>query len=118
MSALRTRRKRRSLATDRGAVEAISREYDDNRLRVDEPLENILPGQDLAHGWADVGYRDESDIEPAVEFADADLAGDDISVPVIPKQANEFMCSRCFLIHHTSRLASSKGDQLICTDCA
>jgi hypothetical protein len=39
-------------------------------------------------------------------------------VRVIPKQADEFTCSSCFLVHHRSRLASEKDGRMICTDCA
>jgi Domain of unknown function (DUF4193) len=41
-----------------------------------------------------------------------------LSVRVIPKQADEFTCSSCFLVHHRSRLASEKNGVMICTDCA
>lgn len=95
----------------------MSPEYDDSRLRLEMPLEEILPGHDPTRGWMDVDDADESDIEQAVMPTDAGLADDDTSVPVIPKRANEFTCSRCFLIHHTSRLAVSNGEQLICADC-
>jgi hypothetical protein len=37
---------------------------------------------------------------------------------VLPKQEDEFTCSRCFLVQHRSRLAATKGDQLYCRDCA
>lgn len=37
----------------------------------------------------------------------ADLIADDITVPIIPKRADEFACSNCFLIQHISRLATS-----------
>ena len=37
---------------------------------------------------------------------------------VLPKQEDEFTCSRCFLVQHRSRLAATRGDQLYCRDCA
>jgi hypothetical protein len=37
---------------------------------------------------------------------------------VLPKQADEFTCASCFLVHHRSRLAESNGSQYICRDCA
>jgi hypothetical protein len=37
---------------------------------------------------------------------------------VLPRQADEFTCSRCFLVHHRSQLASDAGGQLICKECA
>ncbi len=118
MSAVRTRRQPRSLASDRKATPATSSEYDNHRLRVEEPLEEMLPGRDLVVNWADIDEADESDLERVVELANAYVVGEGVFVPVTPKRADEFMCSSCFLIHHMSRLASSKDGQRICTDCA
>jgi enoyl-CoA hydratase/carnithine racemase len=50
--------------------------------------------------------------------AGADLSGEELSVRVVPKQADEFTCSSCFLVHHRSRLAKEKNGEMICTDCA
>ena len=118
MSALRARRQPQSPASDRRALRATSSEYDDTRLRVEEPLEGMLPGHDLGSRWADIDGADGSDMECAAALADADVVGEDITMPVIPKRADEFTCSHCFLIHHVSRLANSKDRQLVCTDCA
>jgi hypothetical protein len=35
---------------------------------------------------------------------------------VLPRQADEFTCKSCFLVHHRSQLANEK--KMICTDCA
>lgn len=61
---------------------------------------------------------DESDTDDAFELPGADLSGEELSVRVIPKQADEFTCSSCFLVYHRSRLASQKDDILLCADCA
>jgi Domain of unknown function (DUF4193) len=61
---------------------------------------------------------DESDSAENFELPGADLSGEELSVRVIPKQADEFTCSSCFLVHHRSRLASEKSGVMICTDCA
>ena len=37
---------------------------------------------------------------------------------VLPKQADEFTCSSCFLVHHRSQLAHEKNGQPVCTECA
>ncbi len=37
---------------------------------------------------------------------------------VLPRQADEFTCSRCFLVHHRSQLASEKSGVLVCRECA
>ena len=62
--------------------------------------------------------HDESDSAENFELPGADLSGEELSVRVIPKQADEFTCSSCFLVHHRSRLASEKNGVMICTDCA
>jgi len=46
------------------------------------------------------------------------LSGEELTVKVLPKQADEFTCARCFLVHHRSRLAEQQGNELICRDCA
>jgi hypothetical protein len=61
---------------------------------------------------------DESESAESFELPGADLSGEELSVRVIPKQADEFTCSSCFLVHHRSRLASEKNGVMICTDCA
>ena len=61
---------------------------------------------------------DESDTAESFELPGADLSGEELSVRVIPKQADEFTCSSCFLVQHRSRLASEKNGVMICTDCA
>jgi hypothetical protein len=37
---------------------------------------------------------------------------------VLPRQADEFTCTNCFLVHHRSQLAYEKNGQMICTECA
>ena len=61
---------------------------------------------------------DESESAENFELPGADLSGEELSVRVIPKQADEFTCSSCFLVQHRSRLASEKNGVMICTDCA
>ena len=40
------------------------------------------------------------------------------SVRVLPRQADEFTCGRCFLVHHRSQLAEERNGQPICRECA
>ncbi len=61
---------------------------------------------------------DEAETAESFELPGADLSGEELSVRVIPKQADEFTCSSCFLVHHRSRLASDANGQLVCMDCA
>ena len=46
------------------------------------------------------------------------LSGEELTVKVLPKQADEITCSKCFLVHHRSRLAEEHNGQFICRDCA
>src|ERR1044072_1840047 len=52
------------------------------------------------------------------ELPGADLSGEELTFKVLPKQADEFTCSKCFLVHHRSRLAEDNGGVYICRDCA
>jgi len=61
---------------------------------------------------------DEGDAAESVEVPDIDLSGEELTMPVVPKKADEFTCSSCFLVQHRSRIASGSGDRAICVDCA
>ena len=61
---------------------------------------------------------DETEQAEGFELPGADLSGEEMSVRVIPRQADEFTCSRCFLVHHRSQLAKEVNGQMVCTECA
>src|SRR4029450_307843 len=52
------------------------------------------------------------------ELPGGDLADEELTVKVLPMQADEFRCSRCFLVHHRSQLAVERNGELICRGCA
>jgi hypothetical protein len=62
--------------------------------------------------------EDETDAAEGFELPGADLSNEELSVRVLPRQADEFTCSSCFLVHHRSQLATEKNGQLICKECA
>jgi hypothetical protein len=68
---------------------------------------------DAATGLADL---DESDNEP-LDLPGADLSGEELSVQVTPRQADEFTCTNCFLVHHHNQLAKRKRGVMLCIDC-
>ena len=70
---------------------------------------------DAQSGSVDV---DETDVADSFELPGADLADEELTVRVLPMQADEFRCSRCFLVHHRSQLAYERNGELICTECA
>jgi hypothetical protein len=61
---------------------------------------------------------DETESAESFELPGADLSGEELSVRVVPKQADEFTCSSCFLVHHRSRLARERNGEFLCTDSA
>jgi hypothetical protein len=63
---------------------------------------------------------DEDEIEAAegFELPGADLSNEELSVRVLPRQADEFTCASCFLVHHRSQLAMERNGQPICKECA
>ena len=61
---------------------------------------------------------DEAEAAEGFELPGADLSGEELIVRVLPKQADEFTCSSCFLVHHRSRLAEQRNGRMVCRDCA
>ncbi len=61
---------------------------------------------------------DEADLAESLELPGADLSGEELTVRVLPMQEDEFRCASCFLVHHRSQLAETRGGQPICRDCA
>ena len=99
------------MATDYDAP----RKTDDDDLGEDSLEELKARRGDKASSSVDV---DETEQAEGFELPGADLSGEELSVRVIPKQADEFTCSRCFLVHHRSQLAKEVGGQPVCSECA
>lgn len=62
--------------------------------------------------------EDETEAAEGFELPGADLSGEELAVRVLPRQADEFTCSQCFLVHHRSQLAYEEGGMPVCTECA
>ncbi|OBK77594.1 DUF4193 domain-containing protein [Mycobacterium sp. 1164985.4] len=99
------------MATDYDAPRV--KETDDS---VDESLEAIAARR---REKVDVAVLDvdDGDAVDSIVLPDMDLSGEELTVRVLPKQADEFTCSSCFLVQHHSRLALQSGDKTICADC-
>jgi hypothetical protein len=61
---------------------------------------------------------DEAEEAEAFELPGADLSGEELTVSVVPMQADEFRCSRCFLVHHRSQRVIAAHGQDICRECS
>lgn len=96
----------------------MSTDYDTPRATdPDELAEDSL--EELAgrgRGEAAAVDVDETDAD-SFELPGADLSDEELTVRVIPKQADEFTCSVCFLVHHRSQLARIQANEMICTEC-
>lgn len=102
-------------------VDEMATDYDaPRRTESDEVSEDSLEELKARRNEAQsaVVDIDETDTAESFELPGADLSGEELSVRVVPKQADEFTCSSCFLVHHRSRLASDANGQLVCMDCA
>jgi Domain of unknown function (DUF4193) len=61
--------------------------------------------------------EDEAEAADSYELPGADLSGEELTVRVLPAQADEFTCASCFLVRHRSQVAKEKDGLLYCTDC-
>ncbi|MDO5626758.1 MAG: DUF4193 domain-containing protein [Mobilicoccus sp.] len=99
------------MATDYDAP----RKTDDDELGEDSIEELKSRRVDKSASSVDV---DEAEQAESFELPGADLSGEEYSVRVVPKQADEFTCGRCFLVHHRSQLAGESGGLPICKECS
>ncbi len=99
----------------------MATDYDaPRRSEVDELGEDSLEELKARRVDKTAGAVDEDEIEAAegFELPGADLSNEELSVRVLPRQADEFTCSSCFLVHHRSRLAGERNGRPVCRDCA
>lgn len=82
----------------------------------EESLEELKARRiDAQSGQVDV---DEAEAAETLELPGADLSGEELSVRVVPRQVDEFACTRCFLVHHITQLAQGDGSSAVCKECA
>ncbi|MGF1427487.1 DUF4193 domain-containing protein [Kitasatospora sp. LaBMicrA B282] len=99
----------------------MATDYDTPRKTDDDINEDSIEElkarrSDKAAPSTDVDYDDGSG--ESLELPGADLSNEELSVRVLPRQADEFTCMSCFLVHHRSQLAGEKDGQPYCRDCA
>jgi len=99
------------MATDYDAP----RKTEDDALAEDSIEELKARRIDKAASTVDI---DETELAENLELPGADLSDESLSVRVLPKQADEFTCGNCFLVHHRSQLAGERNGSPICRECA
>jgi len=107
-SALHVQREHNPVATDYDAPRSV--ETDDDQ---EQSLEALKARR--AEAAADLG-DDADPFEAELDLPGADLSAEELTVRVLPRQADEFTCKSCFLVHHRSQLADERT--MVCTDCA
>lgn len=98
----------------------MATDYDTPRKSDDELNEDSIEELKTRRNDKSAPAVDVDEFEQAEshELPGADLSGEELSVRVLPRQADEFTCGKCFLVHHRSQLAKEKNGQPICRDCA
>ena len=98
----------------------MATDYDTPRKTDEELHEESLEELKAKRAEVQSGKIDIDEEEEAenLELPGADLSGEEFSVRVVPKQEDEFTCSRCFLVSHVSNIAKGTGANAICRDCA
>ncbi len=98
----------------------MATDYDAPRKTDDEQSEDSIEELKARRHDKNSGKVDEDEVEAAESFElpGADLSHEELSVKVLPRQADEFTCGSCFLVHHRSQLAEQRNGVLICRDCA
>lgn len=97
-------------------------------MAIDYDTPRAAPAEELAqtsleeltgrHSQSGVIDTDDADLAEEFELPGADLSGEELAVRIVPRRADEFVCSKCFLIRHRGQLASTSGGELTCTECA
>jgi Domain of unknown function (DUF4193) len=98
----------------------MATDYDSPRKADEELTEDSL--QELQARRMDKSATaidvDPDDVADSLELPGADLSNEELSIRVMPRQADEFTCSSCFLVHHRSQLAETRDGEPICRECA
>lgn len=97
----------------------MATDYDAPRRRVEDELEtDSLEGLKATEGQ-NPGIDDDGEIVEPFELPAVDLSGEELNVTVVPKQADEFTCSVCFLVQRLNRRSHIEADgSEVCLDCA
>ena len=98
----------------------MATDYDAPRKNDDESTEDSIEELKGRRNESATPTVDEDEAEAAdsYELPGADLSGEELSVRVLPRQADEFTCASCFLVKHRSQIDHVEGTLIICKDCA
>ncbi|HEX5144478.1 MAG TPA: DUF4193 domain-containing protein [Mycobacterium sp.] len=90
----------------------------DNDDATDDSLKTLTTSARRGNGDSDLVDTDEAELDDLYELPGADLSAEELTVRVLPRQRDEFVCASCFLVHHRHQLVTRADGALICRDCA
>ena len=93
-------------------------DYDAPRGAVAEPVADSLEELATRRDDAKSASVDADDSVDVFELPGADILDEELTVAVVPIQADEFRCARCFLVHHRTQLVARPNGDTVCRDCA
>ena len=98
----------------------MATDYDASRKTEDEQKEESLEARRLTSGDQDKTSgtvdEDEAHVAESYELPGADLSHETLDIEVTPERADEFTCTSCYLVQHTTRRYTPSAD--VCVDCA
>ena len=100
---------------------AVTTDYDAPRRSTLQDVDTeTLDALTAAARSPDVDLEEEDTAEgidpPGADVSD--LSGEVLTMPVVPRRADEFTCTSCFLVQHRSRIAGHSAGRPVCLDCA
>ena len=98
----------------------MATDYDAPRKTDEELAEESLEDLKARRAQKTSGAIDIDEVEAAenLERPGADLSDESLTIQVLPKQIDEFTCSKCFLVHHRSQLDHEGKNGPVCSDCS
>ena len=97
---------------------AVTTDYDAPRRSTLQDVDTeTLDALTAAARSPDVDLEEEDTAE-GIDLPGADLSGEVLTMPVVPRQVDEFTCTSCFLVQHRSRIAAHSAGRPVCLDCA
>lgn len=97
----------------------MATDYDAPRKTDEEMSEDSIEELKTRRNDKNSGKVDEDEVEAAeaFELPGADLSHEELTVRVLPRQADEFTCGSCFLVKAASQRAETKKGVDYCVDC-
>ena len=97
----------------------MATDYDAPRKTDEDTSEDSIEELKTRRNDKNSGKVDEDEVEAAeaFELPGADLSHEELTVRVLPRQANEFTCASCFLVKNRTQVAETRGGKDYCVDC-